>query len=923
MCIPLQLYYCISLSILIVPIYADMLVGIESTVTAKITTKRSQTSTSKLSTFASVKKKKKSGWEFEKQREERKKADEKSAKQLLMFLKPKLAESAGERADSEKLAEGEVRKADTSHTEMSSKDEGTSTNQCSSTSSYSECEREPATSTSAPEGNVHDDGMGCVDSVPKTETIINFDEPRSWPPIITERIRCTLIEHGMRPIDRIIDEEEFSKSEKSGRKFDPSWFYKILPNGEKCARDWLLYGSESKALYCFPCIIFPTNRTTSGLSSLVDKTTGFTDWKHLNPTIPKHENSEDHIKNYVKWKGLLSGRNLIDSKLISHIRREQDRWREILKALLDIIMFCAQNNMPLRGHREVIGQSGSGVFLGLCKLISHYYPAMATHLERCKNNPHSTNYLSHDIQNEFISLLGSSVKQEIIKEIEKAKYYAILFDCTPDISHKEQMCQIIRYVEITGSEVKIVECFIDFIQIEKKKSGANLAEYIVKKLKADGIDLQNCRGQSYDNANTMRGEYRGVQKRIKDVSEHAKFVPCSAHSLNLVGVHAASAEVGMVTFFGTVQNLFTFFSTSTTRWDVLVKHLNTSLKRHSDTRWSSKYESVHVLSAKLENVLETLQEIIDDSDSSPESISGATALMHQIDFHFICRLVMWDEILNLIDKVNKSLQKVNITLDVAEKMLEGLLTSFKELRIRESAHVFFKATEMAENLGIEAQFASKRRRYKKRQFSYEGRGDILSPEAEFNKQFLHVIDSVIMEITDRYDALKEINSFFSFLNGRQLLNLDNDNLKARVDVLAAEYPSDIDADALLCEVKSFRGQIKSLIDLDLKNLIKKEAEEYNPFDFLKLIHAVGVRDVYPNLEIILRIFASIPVTTATAERSFSKLKIIKTYLRSTMGQLRLSSLAILSIEKDIADKVDFNKIIDKFAVAKSRKVQLI
>lgn len=75
------------------------------------------------------------------------------------------------------------------------------------------------------------------------------------------------------------------------------------------------------------------------------------------------------------------------------------------------------------------------------------------------------------------------------------------------------------------------------------------------------------------------------------------------------------------------------------------------------------------------------------------------------------------------------------------------------------------------------------------------------------------------------------------------MNLDDDILKARVDGLVAEYPSDIDADALPCEIKS-REQVKSLIDLDLKNLNKKEAEEYNPFDFLKLIHAVGVRDVY-------------------------------------------------------------------------------
>jgi len=92
------------------------------------------------------------------------------------------------------------------------------------------------------------------------------------------------------------------------------------------------------------------------------------------------------------------------------------------------------------------------------------------------------------------------------------------------------------------------------------------------------------------------------------------------------------------------------------------------------------------------------------------------------------------------------------------------------------------------------------------------------------------------------------------------------------------------------------------------------------FDFLQLIHKTKIKDAYGNLEIILRIFCTIPVTTASAERSFSKLKIIKNYLRSVMGQERLSNLAILSIEKDIANKIDFSDSIDKFAAAKARKI---
>ncbi|TMW83814.1 hypothetical protein EJD97_000681 [Solanum chilense] len=67
---------------------------------------------------------------------------------------------------------------------------------------------------------------------------------------------------------------------------------------------------------------------------------------------------------------------------------------------------------------------------------------------------------------------------------------------------------------------------------------------------------------------------------------------------------------------------------------------------------------------------------------------------------------------------------------------------------------------------------------------------------------------------------------------------------------------------------------------------------------------------------------TIPVTVASAERSFSKLKITKSYLRSTMSQERSSGLAILSIEKELLEEIDYTKIINNFASQKARKIDL-
>lgn len=101
--------------------------------------------------------------------------------------------------------------------------------------------------------------------------------------------------------------------------------------------------------------------------------------------------------------------------------------------------------------------------------------------------------------------------------------------------------------------------------------------------------------EGYDNGTNMSGKYNGVQAKIQKINEYARFVPYAAHSLNLAGVHAASVTSDMVTFFGIVQKLFTFFSGSTIRWEVLMKNINVSLKCHADTRWSSKAKAVNAL----------------------------------------------------------------------------------------------------------------------------------------------------------------------------------------------------------------------------------------------------------------------------------------------------------------------------------------
>ena len=79
-----------------------------------------------------------------------------------------------------------------------------------------------------------------------------------------------------------------------------------------------------------------------------------------------------------------------------------------------------------------------------------------------------------------------------------------------------------------------------------------------------------------------------------------------------------------------------------------------------------------------------------------------------------------------------------------------------------------------------------------------------------------------------------------------------------------------------------------------------------------------IRSVFPNLDIAFRIFLTFMLTNVSAERQFSQLKRIKNPYRTTMGQERLDSLALLCIEADMLRSVDFDDVIKDFALAKKR-----
>jgi hypothetical protein len=96
----------------------------------------------------------------------------------------------------------------------------------------------------------------------------------------------------------------------------------------------------------------------------------------------------------------------------------------------------------------------------------------------------------------------------------------------------------------------------------------------------------------------MSGIYNGLHAKIKELCPLAKYIPCSAHSLNLVAESAAECVQEACWFFGLLQKIYTFFTASTQRWETLQAQIllgndkkKTTVKNPSDTRWSARADA--------------------------------------------------------------------------------------------------------------------------------------------------------------------------------------------------------------------------------------------------------------------------------------------------------------------------------------------
>jgi len=675
-------------------------------------------------------------------------------------------------------------------------------------------------------------------------------------------------------------------------------------NGEKIKRSWVVYSKKKNSLYCFCCKLF--SQKAYKLSS-----DGLDDWKNCSDILKNHENTPEHSRHMTSWKELetrLDKGQTIDKVEMALLEAERRKWREVLTRLVAIIQSLAERNIALRGTTDTLYQPNNGNFLKEVELMAKFDPVLKQHVAEVERGASHTSYLGKMIQNELIDCIGGKIVEHMVDEIKQSKYFSIILDCTPDLSHTEQLSVIIRLVAMEDTP-QIKEHFMGFLEVEES-TGESLSTLILKRLEELNIPFEDCRGQSYDNGANMKGKRKGVQARLLQINPRALFVPCGAHTLNLVVADAAKSSADATGYFGYLQKLFTLFSASTQRWTILKSHVNTTLKSWSDTRWESRIKSVEAVRYQTAEVRDALLEVRDKATDPVIKIEAQSLAEEVGSYRFAICTVVWYDILTKIQHVSKVLQSVSMQLDVAVDLLRKTEASLVSYRGTGFASAQASAKDICEDMNVAAVLKQKRLRTTKRQFSYESPDEQVSDalkkmEISF---FNVVVDVSITSLQERFQTLGEVEEKFGVLVN--FPDLPNEELTKKCETLSNTLScggqSDLDGRELALEMQTFPDLPKA---------------KMTTLELLAFLQEKKLKEVYPNMWVALRIAVTIPVTVAAAERSFSKLKLMKTYLRSTMVQERLNGLALMSISREVSRQISYDDTIDDFAARKSRRVR--
>ncbi|XP_020242699.1 zinc finger MYM-type protein 1-like [Asparagus officinalis] len=694
------------------------------------------------------------------------------------------------------------------------------------------------------------------------------------------------------------------------RSFHNSWYEEY---------DWLEYSIERDAVFCLPCYV-----CYKGSSNPAFVKEGFKGW-NLKHKLNKHvgDKPNSHHKKCVKaCEDLMKKNQCIEYSYAKYSTKEEADYLVRLKASLEAVKFLVRGGLAFRGHNEGEGSFYKGHFLEFIEALGRNSEKIAGAITSGGGNSKMT---SPQIQKELANACAVETIKKIVGEIEDG-FFCVLVDESGDCSGKEQMAVVVRFVDYRGF---VVERFIGIVHVEDTSAIA-LKGALETLLLGFGLCISRIRGQGYDGASNMRGQFGGLKALIQNENPQAYYVHCFAHQLQLALISMARKNEDVDWFFCEVTRIVNFLRSSNKRQALLRKkqvahfanlienelvesgtglNQELSIARAGDTRWGSHFRTLSRLVDLFTPIIEVFEDLKSDraSKGEPQSL-----LIVMQTFGFIFMLHLMVEVLSLTNDLSEALQKGDQDIVNAMELVEVSKKKFQKMR--DSGWEAFYEQVVASCGNVEIDVPDMKSRYVKANKSKRLAPFVTNFDYFKNDCFLHVIDFVLKELNDRFTpentellncvaSLSPCSSFEAF-DTKSLVRLARLYPNDFEDVTDKELSSQFETYIECVKMDDNFSNLKGISDL-CRTLVR--TKKHKTFRF-----------VY----ILVKLALTLPVATASVERVFSGMKYVKNELRNRMANPWLNDCLVTFVEKEVFSTINDRDIIKRFQGMSKRRMHL-
>ena len=502
------------------------------------------------------------------------------------------------------------------------------------------------------------------------------------------------------------------------------------------------------------------------------------------------------------------------------------------------------------------------------------------------------NFTCPQVQNEMLKIIGNKIVKEIVSEITSMPtvLFSLIIDGTQDIAGVEQESVCVRFVD---ANLHPNEEFLGLYEVSST-TGQNIAKMACDVMTRLCLPISQLRGQTYDGAANMAGHLQGVQAILRKEQPLAIFCHCGPHCVNLITQAVCGASALVKDSLSLVHDLGGFFNQSG-KFKIIFQNIAssedgfTTLKPLCPTRWTVRTPAIRSVLNQYESVLTALEEMaLCSSKVSDPSTKARGFHAGFLRGNTLLGLVMAEDLMEDLECLNTSLQHSKQSVSGMLEAVEHVKTSMQDKRTEEHFDTLFaKTTARAREMDLLPIQMPHIRKPTKR-YTGEAAAHIYpDTKSYYRAQFYTALDTASTQFIERFDQ--------AGLHKLQIL--ENVLLHGEMTTVVDEYP-ELNSRLLQVQLAMLSANYTYQTTSDVATLIREMVPE--------------VRGLFSQVEVLVRLLLVVPASSVEAERSFSALRRLKTWLRSSMSQVRLNNVAICHIHQGRLDRLNLEDIGQSF-----------